>query len=80
MVKKSKTKTKTVKPVRRKRHDWNKTQKEFDLYKLKNRNKTLKDFCRLKKINYNTASKRIKYGKSTEIVRFYDQEKYELCQ
>jgi hypothetical protein len=75
MVKKSKTKTKTVKPVKRKRHDWVKLQEEFNLYKIENREKTLKDFCKLKSLNYRHAYIKLKVKKSREKAKLYDSTK-----
>jgi len=59
----------------KKGHDWNKLQREFDLYKLKNRGKSLRDFCKLKKLNYSYASKKINVRKMEEKMQLYDREK-----
>ena len=75
MVKKSKTRTKTVKPIKRKRYNWVKLQEEFNLYKIENREKTLKDFCKLKKLNYNHACIKLKVRKSKEKAKLYDNAK-----
>lgn len=74
MAKDKKT-TKQVKKPKRIRQNWQELQKEFDLYKIKHRNKTLEDFCNLKNVNYNMASKRIKVGKSVKKAQIYDIEK-----
>ena len=54
------------------KYNWVKLQQDFNLYKLKNREKTLKDFCKLKGLNYNNASKKIKCKKSAKEVQLYD--------
>lgn len=69
MTEKNNTKNK------RKRQDWIKLQNEFDLFKLENRAKTLKDFCKSRKININQAQKRIKVKNSVEKAKVYDKEK-----
>jgi len=63
---------KKAKPIR---HDWVKLQKEFDLYKLKNREKTLKDFCELKGLNYLQTRKQIKTNKTRTKVEQFDKAK-----
>jgi len=42
------------------KYDINKIQKQFDLFKIKNKSKTLKDFCNLKKLDYLYIYRRMK--------------------
>ena len=57
------------------RYDWVRLQKEFDLYKLKNREKTLKEFCEFKGLSYNHACIKLKVKKAKEKAKVYDEQK-----
>lgn len=62
------------KPVR---HDWAKVQEEFDIYKIEGRAKTLKEFCKAKKISYGHARIRMKVTISKQKANIYDKERSE---
>jgi hypothetical protein len=55
------------------RHDWAKLQEGFDLYKIEHKNKTLKDFCKLKKLNYKTARTKLRLQKSKKKANVFDR-------
>jgi len=57
------------------KYDFIKIQKEFDKYKLENRNKTLKDFCKARNLNYESINNKIKVKKVLKKSAFYDRQK-----
>jgi uncharacterized protein YerC len=57
------------------KYDITKIQKQFDDYKIKNRDKTLKDFCELKKLNYKYINQKVKVEKTLKKGRFYEAQK-----
>jgi hypothetical protein len=61
-----------------KRHDWEKLQAEFNLYRAKDRSRTLKGFCKLKKLSYNHAAIKIKVYKSKEKAKEYDEKRIHI--
>jgi hypothetical protein len=67
MAKKSKTKYI--------RHDWVRLQREFEKYKLKNSEATVKEFCALKGLDYSNARAKIKQAKAKQKVSIFEAEK-----
>jgi hypothetical protein len=61
----------------KKRKDWDKLQKEFELYKLKNRDKTLTDFCDMKGLSYLSTAHHIKVKNIYKKTQVYDAIKNE---
>jgi len=57
------------------KNNWQKLQREFELYKIKNKDKTLKDFCNKKKLNYNYTKKYISYKEVKKKVAIYEKQK-----
>ena len=57
--------------------DWQQLQQEFDVYKIENSGKSLKDFCKLKNINYAYARNRIQVKNTKEKVKSYKSLKAE---
>ena len=57
--------------------DWQKLQQEFDVYKIENSGKSLKDFCKLKNINYAYARSKIQVKNSKQKVESYNRQKDE---
>jgi len=57
------------------KYDIAKIEKQFSLFKIKNKHKTLKDFCTAKKLNYAYISKKIKTKKVSKIKKIYSKEK-----
>jgi len=57
------------------KNDWKKLQKEFELYNLKNKGKTLKDFCKKKGLNYSSAKKQLSCKKAIEKIKSYEKQK-----
>ena len=51
--------------------DWQQLQQEFDVYKIENSGKSLKDFCKLKNINYAYARNRIQVKNTKKKVESY---------
>lgn len=59
------------------RYNWVKLQNEFDKYKLKNRDKSLKDFCTLKQIPYTQARNNLTVAKALQKACIFDSAKNE---
>ena len=57
--------------------DWPQLQQELDLYKIENRDKTLKDFCEVNNISYNSARHKIKVKNARKNIKVYDDKKNE---
>jgi glutaredoxin-related protein len=57
--------------------DWQQLQQEFDIYKIENSGKSLKDFCKLKNINYAYARNRIQVKNTKKKVESYKTQKAE---
>lgn len=55
--------------------NWRQLQQEFDVYKIENNKKSLKDFCELKGLNYAYARVKIQVKSSNEKVEVYNNHK-----